>query len=107
MDVILIAMPWAKITYPSIQLGILKSLMNRARLACTPMSLNLGFFEYLAARPQADRLSLEQYDYIGEALGLGLGEWISAAKGHADADRANADVVVPGEDTSVRHVMAR
>jgi ribosomal peptide maturation radical SAM protein 1 len=89
MDVILVAMPWAKITYPSIQLGILKGLMGRAGLACTPMSLNLSFFEYLAARPQSDRLSLEQYDYIGEASGLGLGEWIfaSAAKGYADADR--------------------
>ena len=87
MDVILIAMPWASITYPSIQLGILKSLMDRSQVACAPMSLNLSFFEYLAARPEADRLSLEQYDYIGEASGLGLGEWIfaSAAKGHSDA----------------------
>jgi len=92
MDVVLVAMPWAKITYPSIQLGILKGLMDRARLACTPMSLNLSFFEYLAAQPQADRLSLEQYDYIGEASGLGLGEWIfaSAAKGYADGARDDA-----------------
>jgi ribosomal peptide maturation radical SAM protein 1 len=89
MDVILIAMPWASITYPSIQLGILKSLLDQSRLPCAPMSLNLSFFEYLAIRPQADRLSLEQYNYIGEASGLGLGEWIfaSAAKGRADAER--------------------
>ncbi len=92
MDVILIAMPWAGITYPSIQLGILKSLLDRSGVPCTPMSLNLSFFEYLAARPEADRLSLEQYDYIGEASGLGLGEWIfaSAAKGHADDARDDA-----------------
>jgi len=92
MDVILIAMPWAGITYPSIQLGILKSLLDRARVPCTPMSLNLSFFEYLAVRPQADRLSLEQYDYIGEASGLGLGEWIfaSAAKDHIDSARDDA-----------------
>jgi ribosomal peptide maturation radical SAM protein 1 len=92
MDVILIAMPWAGITYPSIQLGILKSLLDRSRVPCTPMSLNLSFFEYLAACPQADRLSLEQYDYIGEASGLGLGEWIfaSAAKGYTDAARDDA-----------------
>jgi ribosomal peptide maturation radical SAM protein 1 len=92
MDVILIAMPWAGITYPSIQLGILKSLLDRSRVPCTPMSLNLSFFEYLAARGQADRLSLEQYDYIGEASGLGLGEWIfaSAAKDHVDAARDDA-----------------
>ncbi len=92
MDVILIAMPWAGITDPSIQLGILKSLLDRARVPCTPMSLNLSFFEYLAVRPQADRLSLEQYDYIGEASGLGLGEWIfaSAAKGHIDSARDDA-----------------
>jgi len=92
MDVILIAMPWAGITYPSIQLGILKSLLDRSGVPCTPMSLNLSFFEYLAVRPEADRLSLEQYDYIGEASGLGLGEWIfaSAAKGHADAARDDA-----------------
>jgi len=92
MDVILIAMPWAGITYPSIQLGILKSLLDRSQVPCAPMSLNLSFFEYLAARPEADRLSLEQYDYIGEASGLGLGEWIfaSAAKGHSDAARDDA-----------------
>ncbi len=92
MDVILIAMPWAGITYPSIQLGILKSLLDRSRVPCTPMSLNLSFFEYLAGCPEADRLSLEQYDYIGEASGLGLGEWIfaSAAKGYTDAARDDA-----------------
>ena len=89
MDVILIAMPWASITYPSIQLGIVTALLDRAGVACAPMSLNLSFFEYLAARPAADRLSLEQYDFIGEASGLGLGEWIfaSAAKGYANAER--------------------
>ncbi len=97
MDVILIAMPWAGITYPSIQLGIVKSLLDRSQIACEPMSLNLGFFEYLAAKPEADRLSLAQYDYIGEASGLGLGEWIfaSAAKRHSDAasDDAYRDFV--------------
>ena len=92
VDVILIAMPWASITYPSIQLGIVKAMLDRAEVPCAPMSLNLSFFEYLAAQAQADRLSLEQYDYIGEASGLGLGEWIfaSAAKGHADAEHDRA-----------------
>jgi ribosomal peptide maturation radical SAM protein 1 len=89
MDVILVTMPWASITYPSIQLGILKSLLDQSKLPSVPMSLNLSFFEYLAIRSQADRLSLEQYDYIGEASGLGLGEWIfaSAVKGYADIER--------------------
>ena len=72
-------MPWASIAYPSIQLGIVKSLIDRANISCAPMSLNLTFFEFLAARPQAERLSFEEYDYIGEASGLGLGEWIFAA----------------------------
>ncbi len=92
MDVILITMPWAGITYPSIQLGIVKSLLDRSQVPCAPTSLNLSFFEYLAARPESDRLSLEQYNYIGEASGLGLGEWIfaSAARGHSDAARDDA-----------------
>ena len=87
MDVILIAMPWAGITYPSIQLGILKSLLDRSGVPCTPMSLNLSFFEYPAVRPEADRLSLEQYDYIGEASGLGLGEWIFCLRGQGSCRR--------------------
>ena len=35
VDVILIAMPWASITYPSIQLGIVKAMLDRAELAMT------------------------------------------------------------------------
>ncbi len=60
MDVILIAMPWAGITYPSIQLGILKSLLDRSRIPCTPMSLNLSFFEYLMEHLEP-RVSLGGY----------------------------------------------
>ena len=92
MDAVLIAMPWASITYPSIQLGILKSLLERSQLSCASMSLNLSFFEYLAAQQHTHRMSLEQYDYIGEASGLGLGEWIfaSAAKAGVDTVRDNA-----------------
>ena len=92
MDAVLIAMPWASITYPSIQLGILKSVLERSQVSCAPMSLNLSFFEYLAAQQHTHRMSLEQYNYIGEASGLGLGEWIfaSAAKGKMDAVRDDA-----------------
>jgi ribosomal peptide maturation radical SAM protein 1 len=92
MDVILIAMPWASVTYPSIQLGILKSLLDRSQISCASMSLNLSFFEYLAAQRDAEPMSLEQYHYIGEATGLGLREWIfaSAAGSFSDAPRDDA-----------------
>jgi len=92
MDVILIAMPWASVAYPSIQLGILKSLLDRSQISCASMSLNLSFFEYLAAQRDAEPMSLEQYHYIGEATGLGLGEWIfaSAARSFSDAPRDDA-----------------
>ena len=79
MDVVLVAMPWASITYPSIQLGILKSLLERSKVSCASMSLNLSLFEYLATQQHTHRMSLEQYNYIGEASGLGLGEWIFAS----------------------------
>ena len=92
MDAVLIAMPWASVTYPSIQPGILKSLLERSQVSCAPMSLNLSFFEYPAAQQHTHRTSLEQYDFIGEASGLGLGEWIfaSAAKGGVDTVRDDA-----------------
>lgn len=88
MDTVLISMPWASVSYPSIQLGIVKSMLDRSGISCAAMSFNLSFFEFLAVRPEADRMSREQYDYIGEAAGFGIGEWVFAASVWERADPA-------------------
>ncbi|MDX1431188.1 MAG: RiPP maturation radical SAM C-methyltransferase [Gammaproteobacteria bacterium] len=105
-DIVLVSMPWGSIKYPSIQLGILKSLCDREGIAAAAMSLNLDFFEFLAARAPAERLSADEYDFLGEASGLGLGEWIFTRPGDEaggqSRDEAYGDYVLGrGADPAV------
>jgi len=70
-DVVLVSMPWTVTQAPSIQLGILKGLLDRERIATETAHLYVAFFDEIARRLPGRRVSLEAYDNFGEAFG----EW--------------------------------
>ena len=47
--VLLLSMPWEQLEYPSIQLGILLSVLEKAGIPAQARSLNLDFMEHCAA----------------------------------------------------------
>ncbi|HSQ24013.1 MAG TPA: RiPP maturation radical SAM C-methyltransferase, partial [Pyrinomonadaceae bacterium] len=81
--VILISMPWGRVDRPSIQLGILQSVLLRAGIRTAVRSFNLAFLDYIVAAtadlPNQDRIYLNDYFEVSEDEGrVGLGEWIFA-----------------------------
>jgi ribosomal peptide maturation radical SAM protein 1 len=67
-------MPWTVTQSPSIQLGILKPLLERVGLSVSAMHLYVDFFDVVAERLGDRRLSLDVYDTFGEFFG----EWAFA-----------------------------
>jgi hypothetical protein len=78
--VLLIAMPWAKLERPSIQLGVLLAVLRSAGVKAEVRSYYLSFMQYLADRssewPEAERISVDDYtDIANRSL---IGDWIFA-----------------------------
>jgi hypothetical protein len=68
---------------PSIQLGLLTSVLEQAGIVTEPRSLMLAFMQHClaetAGRPEAERIELADYAMVGETnFPLGLGDWIFA-----------------------------
>jgi ribosomal peptide maturation radical SAM protein 1 len=89
-QVMLINMPWGRIDRPSIQLGILQSVLACAGIRVEVRSFNLAFVDYLLAAtanlPVQDRISLNDYCEFGENEGrVGLAEWIFAVAPFQDS----------------------
>lgn len=76
-SVLLISMPWHQIKTPSIQLGILKAVLDRHQIQTECKTYSLAFMEYLASI--ALPFSYDEYNEVGDTcFGLGLGDWIFA-----------------------------
>lgn len=89
VDVALICMPWQLAIRPSIALGILKSLLDDAGIACTVHSHHLGFAEHLLRRTRDDEhpLQLDDYQNVAEALTAGgAGDWCFSVPPYRAAD---------------------
>jgi ribosomal peptide maturation radical SAM protein 1 len=79
--VLLLSMPWEQLEYPSIQLGILSSVLERAGITAETRSVKLDFMEHCASRtaglPDGERLSVRSYRGVLEwSLDVSLGDWI-------------------------------
>ncbi len=76
----LLAMPWALLHRPSIQLGVLQSILEEADIGTEVRSYYLDFMEHLASRtaelPDGERICLEDYEEI--AIQYFIGDWIFA-----------------------------
>lgn len=76
----LLAMPWAMLNRPSIQLGVLQSVLREAGIRTEVRSFYLDFMQHLASStadlPAAERISPEDYGEI--AAQYFIGDWIFA-----------------------------
>ncbi len=79
-SVMLVAMPWALLNRPSIQLGVLQSVLEQAGVATEVRSLYLDFMEHLASKtarlPEAERVTPDDYGQI--AAHYFIGDWVFA-----------------------------
>jgi ribosomal peptide maturation radical SAM protein 1 len=74
-------MPWEQLEYPSIQLGILAAVLERAGIPAETRSLNLDFMEHCSAAtaglPEGERLSVRSYRAVVEwSRDVSVGDWI-------------------------------
>jgi ribosomal peptide maturation radical SAM protein 1 len=80
MDVVLITMPWDALHVPSLQLGILHAVLDRAGVSSRICQFNLAFMEHLAAAAPATRgqpITAEDYRLVATSFS-GAGDWIFA-----------------------------
>jgi ribosomal peptide maturation radical SAM protein 1 len=114
---ILISMPWEFLEAPSIQLGILQSVLERAGIRAEARSLKLAFLEHCLAqtskRPAAERIEITDYRTAAFThFDVGLGEWIFAVPPFAEHGECNEPYIeylrdkgVPEEDITKALVM--
>ena len=78
--VLLVAMPWALLTRPSIQLGVLQSVLEEAGIDTEVRSFYLYFAEFLTSKtanlPEGERITSDNYEAI--AAQYFIGDWIFA-----------------------------
>jgi ribosomal peptide maturation radical SAM protein 1 len=84
--VLLVAMPWARLEHPSIQLGLLKAILDGRGIPSRQLHLYLDFVEHTAARDPA--LGPAAYDEV--ATRHLVGDWIFAVPPFAP-DSASTD----------------
>ena len=78
-DVLLISMPWASLNHPSIQLGILKRVLQENEIQTEVRSYNLSLMEHFAAASTNSETPITIREYVAVGVDfctLGLGEWI-------------------------------
>ncbi len=93
-NVVLAAMPWETLPKPSIQLGILQNVLERAGIRTEVRSLKLAFMDHCisatATRAKTERIGLDDYEMVAtEHFVVGLGDWIFAVPpfaSHVDPD---------------------
>lgn len=73
-SVTLITMPWHGLDTPSIQLGLLQSLLERAKIHTAVSTLALTFTEHC----RAEGITLADYAAVAGEYATGLGDWIFA-----------------------------
>ena len=92
-SVLLIAMPWHTLSLPSIQLGLLQSVLARAGIHCEVATLGLAFLEHCcvetAGLPDGSRIGVADYDAVIECESVGLGDWIFSVPPFRDAPESD------------------
>jgi magnesium-protoporphyrin IX monomethyl ester (oxidative) cyclase len=77
-DVILAVLPWAPVTAPSIQLGLLKALLDREGIATKTAHLNVEFYKFLGTKPDYEHLRLPPSEHDVLHLQSPLFTWVFA-----------------------------
>ncbi len=86
---VLVSMPWPYLQMPSLQLGTVTAILQRAGYPVRPVSAYLLFMEYLAAcnagLPEAEHFTMEHYEHMSErSWQNGLGDWVFATAPFAE-----------------------
>ncbi len=96
----LVSMPWQALDAPSLQVGLLKVLLEREGLPTRSHSLHLGFMDFLAASfgDEKQPFTPDDYRFIADRWAeLAVGDWVFATEAvrAADAkrDRAYAELI--------------
>jgi ribosomal peptide maturation radical SAM protein 1 len=94
-SVLLITMPWHRLSIPSIQLGLLQSVLEREGIRTEVATLALAFMEHCwaesAGLPRAERIDPADYEAVAsDHSGIGLGDWIFAVPPFRDAAESDA-----------------
>jgi ribosomal peptide maturation radical SAM protein 1 len=74
-------MPWEALRFPSLQLGTLKAVLERAGYPTAVRSFYLALMEHLLLQteglPEPERISVADYAAVAESYwGVGMGDWI-------------------------------
>lgn len=78
-SVSLVCMPWHMLGSPSIQIGTLQAVLERAGIPCRSHSFHLEFQEFLASRQSSGGTTLDEYGEICSAWeNFGAGDWVFA-----------------------------
>jgi ribosomal peptide maturation radical SAM protein 1 len=105
--VLLVAMPWARLEHPSIQLGLLKAILDGRGIPCRQLHLYLDFVEHTAEHDPT--LGPDAYDEV--ATRHLVGDWIFAVPPFVP-DAASADsgylgfLEAAGEDPALLAIAA-
>jgi hypothetical protein len=86
--------PWHALSTPSIQLGLLQSVLEQAGIQTEVATLGLAFLEHCytatACLPDESRIGIAEYDAVVNRVDTGLGDWIFAVPPFRDASEADA-----------------
>lgn len=93
-DVILVSMPWTILRAPSIQLGLLKAVLDREGVRNEALHLYVDFLSTIAARVPDRRISIDRLETFGEIFG----EWTFSVPPFRNT--------APEEDESFRALMS-
>jgi ribosomal peptide maturation radical SAM protein 1 len=82
--VLLAALPFAPVNYPSLALGLLKAAVARLGIACDVRYFSLDYL---------DRAGAEAFERLTDSAHYSslLGEWVFATAAHGEADRDDLD----------------
>jgi ribosomal peptide maturation radical SAM protein 1 len=94
--VLLVSMPWETLLKPSIQLGTLQAVLDRAGIASQACYFKLAFMEHCvsatARLPEPERLRLADYEMVAiRCYHIGLGDWIFAVPPFREESDLDAD----------------
>ena len=93
--VLLIAMPWHLVAMPSLQLGLLQSVLDKAGIRTDVRTLAIDYLDHCSAEtaglPAAERIDANDYDSIVTDYGrLGIPDWIFAVPPFRDDPESDA-----------------
>jgi ribosomal peptide maturation radical SAM protein 1 len=70
-DAVLVAMPWTVVRAPSIQIGLLKAVLERHDIGAAAFHFYVDFFNLVATQVRGGRVSVSRFESFGEVFG----EW--------------------------------